>query len=339
MNSVQSARVGCAGILVEDTFCGPFPEMPQEGRLVSVNAMPQKAGGCAANVAIDLVKQGVSVDLAGCVGIDSAAEGLFKSFDEFGIGRQGVLASKELPTSQTVILLVEGQDRRYIHLFGANAGFAATSISRDWLKSLSVFYLGGLFALPGMKCKELLDVFAFCQKHGVKTVLDVVVPHGTPASGLSEYAALLEVTDYFLPNDDEATILTGYRGVKDQLAKFLSLGAGTVIITRGQDGAVAARGNDYWECGSYKMDCIDPSGAGDAFTSGVIASILAGRDMPGLLQYASAIGASATQKVGTTDGIISRAKAEAFIAQHPLIIEQHALDQLSTSTPTALTNS
>src|SRR5262245_2308316 len=72
--------VACAGLLVEDTFCGPMVAMPSQGALHLLDDMPVRAGGCAANVAIDLAKQGVSVDLVGCVGEDSAAEVLFKTF-------------------------------------------------------------------------------------------------------------------------------------------------------------------------------------------------------------------------------------------------------------------
>ncbi len=67
------AQVGCAGILVQDTFCGPMPELPPEGRLVVIDAMPTKAGGCAANVALDLAKQGVEVEVIRCVGRDASA--------------------------------------------------------------------------------------------------------------------------------------------------------------------------------------------------------------------------------------------------------------------------
>ena len=66
------AKIGCAGILVKDTFCGPLPALPRPGELVSVDAMRTKVGGCAANVAIDLRKQDLTVDLVGCLGRDAA---------------------------------------------------------------------------------------------------------------------------------------------------------------------------------------------------------------------------------------------------------------------------
>src|SRR5580698_758336 len=119
-------KIGCAGILVEDTFCGPIAELPHEGLLVTVDAMPAMAGGCAANVAIDLAKQGFEVDVVGCVGNDPSAKSLLECFKSHGVLHRGVVISNTLPTSKTVIILVKGEDRRYIHMFGANAGFSAS---------------------------------------------------------------------------------------------------------------------------------------------------------------------------------------------------------------------
>ncbi len=49
-------------------------------------------------------------------------------------------------------------------------------ISHQWLSSLKVFYLGGLFALPGIEFSKLAALLAFCREANVKTVVDVVVP-------------------------------------------------------------------------------------------------------------------------------------------------------------------
>src|SRR5687768_12015783 len=142
------SRIGCAGILVEDTFCGPMRELPREGQLLALDAMAVRAGGCAANVAIDLAKQGLSVDVVGCLGRDPAAEVVLACLGEHGVGCTQIVRSDRDQTSKTVILLVDGEDRRYLHVFGANKAFTVEHIKHAWLESLSVFYLGGLFALP-----------------------------------------------------------------------------------------------------------------------------------------------------------------------------------------------
>ena len=223
-------------------------------------------------------------------------------------------------TSRCVILLVEGEDRRYLYHTGANAALTVDQIDRKWLSGLQVFYLGGLFVLPGLDLERLVDLLRFCRRQGVKTVVDVVVPQ--EVSGMASIGKLLPLVDVFVPNHDEAQAFTGMIDPFDQLAAFDSAGAHTVIVTRGKAGAVASTEGQHWHCGSYAMNVVDPSGSGDAFTSGVIRSLLQGWDMPQTLRYASAVGASVTRAVGTTDAVFSAEEARVFIDSHPLSVTE-----------------
>lgn len=312
------AEIACVGILVEDTFCGPMRELPHEGRLLAVDAMPVKVGGCAANVALDLVKQGLSVDVIGCLGKDAAAKALIGALEKQKVSCGHMVYSDQYPTSKTVILLVEGQDRRYIHMFGANQALTVSDIQRAWLDGVKVFYLGGLCAMPAIKIPELRELLKFCRSKGIVTVVDVVVSQQW--TGRDELNALLPEIDYFLPNDDEAQQITGLTDPLDQLRFLEKHGAHTVIITQGKSGAIAARGGKYWRSGAFVAKAVDPSGSGDAFSAGVITAIRRGWDMPRMLSYASALGASATRAVGTTDGVFTSTEAEAFVAAHSLVV-------------------
>jgi sugar/nucleoside kinase (ribokinase family) len=310
------ADVGCAGILVADTFCGPMPALPREGELVAIDNMPMKVGGCAANVAIDLVKQGIDVEAVGCVGNDAAAHLVTSRLAEAGVGCDRIVTSSTHPTSTTVILLVEGQDRRYLHSFGANAAFTVDHIDRRWVKGLKVFYLGGLLAMPGIRIAELTELLRFCRENAVVTVVDVVVPKNY--RGLEELAPLLPHVDYFTPNSDEAAQLTGRTDPMDQLREFLVRGAGTVIVTCGAAGAVAGRARQYWKSAALSVPVVDPSGGGDAFTAGIITGVLRGWEIEQMLPYAAALGASAIRAVGTTDSVFTAEEAAAFVASQTL---------------------
>jgi len=309
-------KVGCAGMLVEDTFCGPFKALPPEGQLLELQAMPVRAGGCAANVAIDLAKQGLQVEVVGCLGRDSSAEVLLNCLKEHGVDCEQVALVGGFPTSKTVILLVEGEDRRYLHVFGSNRAFTVDHINREWLKGLSVFYLGGLCALPAVAIPELKELLLYCREHRVTTVVDVVVSQSW--NGADELRQLLPWIDYFLPNNDEARMITGESDALDQLRAFRDAGARRVVITRGSAGSVAASDGRYWKCDAFPVNCIDPSGSGDAFSAGIITGLAHGWAMPQILRYASALGASATRAVGTTEGVFTASEAEAFVASHLL---------------------
>ena len=123
------AEVGCAGILVNDTFCGPMSQIPQPGLLAVVESIVTKAGGCAVNTGIALAKQGIEVDVAGCVGRDAQASVLLSSLEDHGVGTTQAVYTDAHPTSRTVILLVSGEDRRYIHTFGANEAFTVAQFN------------------------------------------------------------------------------------------------------------------------------------------------------------------------------------------------------------------
>lgn len=309
-------KIGCCGILVEDIFCGPMRELPKEGHLLVLDDMPVKAGGCAANIAIDLAKQGWAVEVSGCVGQDVSADMIVACLQKFKIGCTGIVRLEGFQTSKTVILLIEGHDRRYLHIFGANQAFAVKHIDRDWLKSLDVFYLGGLGILPALEMGELEELLKFCRREKITTVVDVVVPQVWAEA--EKLPRLLPYIDFFLPNCDEAEQITGHTVPLEQVRAFLAAGAQTVVVTQGKNGAIAARGDSYWQCGAYPAADIDSSGAGDAFSAGIITGIARGWEMPETLRYASALGASATRAIGTTDGVFTSSETGDFIAAHAL---------------------
>lgn len=314
------ATVGCAGILVADMFCGPMAALPKAGELLIIDDMPVSAGGCAANVAIVLARQGIDVEVAGCLGCDAAAENLVSALGRANVGCDRIVRSDRLPTSKTVVLLVAGQDRRYIHVIGANGAFGVRDIDPEWLAGLKVFYLGGLFAMPGIVLEELAPLLAACRRANVATVVDVVVPRHF--AGTAALDRLLPFIDYFLPNSDEARIFTALRDPLDQIAALQSRGARTVIVTCGADGSYAGSGGQRWYAGAGHFETVDPSGSGDAFAAGIITGIVRGWDLPGMLRYASVLGASAARAPGTTGSVFDSGEADAFIAANPMKVKE-----------------
>ena len=78
----------------------------------------------------------------------------------------------------------------------------------------------------------------------------------------------------------------------------------------------------FWRADACRLDTIDPSGAGDAFAAGIITGVVRGWDLPAMLRYASALGASAARAVGTTGSVFTRAEAEAFVAANPIDVKE-----------------
>ena len=193
-------------------------------------------GGCAANVAVDLVKQGFRAAVVGRVGDDAFGRVVADMLRDARVDVSTLQVSPGVATSQTMIVNVAGEDRRFIHSFGANALFRATDIPAEQAARCRVLYLGGYLIMERMLPEELCQVFAAARQAGAKTVLDVVTPG--PADYLSRLEPVLPEVDVFLPNNHEAELITGVKDPARQAELFHRLGAATAIITMGDGGAI-----------------------------------------------------------------------------------------------------
>lgn len=312
----------CAGILVADIFVPPLPALPAAGALCATEDFLLDTGGCAANVAAGLARLGVRAAVAGRVGSDVFGEFIVRDLQRRGVDTSGVKRSDTGGTSKTVVLTVIGEDRRFIHTFGANARFRVEDIDISPLSSGGILYLGGYLVMPDVEPKALANLFRAARQRGVRTVLDVVVPAGGMTDGMQRLAPVLPFTDFFLPNDEEALSLTGEKEPRAQAARFLAAGCGTAVITQGKRGTLLMTGQEVLEAGVYPVEFVDGSGSGDAFAAGFILGLLEGWPLPDVLRFGSAIGASACTKLGCTTGVFTRPQAEAFIREHVLEVRR-----------------
>lgn len=311
--------VVCAGILVADHVNEPIPTMPAPGQLMAADRMYLHTGGCAANVAVSVAKQGLPTAVTGKVGDDIWGRFVTGDLAARGVETGAVRLSGTEQTSQTMILLCRGEDRRFIHTFGANREFRAGDVDEDLLRRAALFYVGGYLAMPALLPDELGALLRRCRSEGIITVLDVVMSSDCSYSG--ELEPVLPHTDYFLPNNDEGLLLTGERDALAQAKHLRALGAGTVVITRGEAGLLWLSEEGGGQARPYPVDALDGTGAGDAFCAGFISGLIRGFDLPRSLAYGSALGHSCVRAIGASDGVFTAPEAEAFLAEHPLDIQ------------------
>lgn len=309
----------CAGIVVADHLCTPIDHLPAAGELVMADDLVLNIGGCASNAAMDLARLGIRAAVCGRVGNDAFGRFVAETLAEHDVDCHALAVDPHLATSQSLIVNVRGQDRRFVHSFGANRGLSASDLDAALTPVTRVLYVGGYLILPGMDPAALAAVFRRARAQRTITVLDVATPG--PGAYLDRLTPVLAETDVFLPNTDEADLILGEPDPVRQAMAFHAMGARRVVVTRGEHGAIAV--SDSWRgrVGTFPITFVDGSGGGDAFDAGYIAGLLDGRDEMGCLTFASAIGASCVRAVGTTAGVFTRDEAEAFLATHRLQVE------------------
>src|SRR5262245_61841177 len=121
-------EVLCGGIVVADHVCTPISHVPAAGEPVMADRMRLTIGGGAANGAVDLAKMGIRAGVVGRVGGDTFGRVVAEMLKEAGVDVSCLKFSKDSDTSQTLIINVANEDRRFVHTFGANADFTAADI-------------------------------------------------------------------------------------------------------------------------------------------------------------------------------------------------------------------
>ena len=84
-----------------------------------------------------------------------------------------------------------------------------------------------------------------------------------------ELLATIAQWDFLLINDNEAQMLSGWRNLRRAAAAIQAMGPRTLVIKRGEYGAVLFHGADHFIAPGYLLEEVfDPTGAGDSFAGG-----------------------------------------------------------------------
>ncbi len=311
--------VVCAGLVVADHVTPPLDHLPRPGELIAVDDLLLNIGGGAANTAVDLSRLGVTASICARVGDDSFGLFATETLRGRGVDCSALKTDPTQPTSQTLIINVRGQDRRFIHTVGANRGFVAQDLDAVLATAPRVLHIGYFLILPNLDAEGLAERFRRARAAGTVTLLDVA----TPGRGeyLSRLRTVLPETDIFVPNTDEAELILGESDPVRQARAFREMGARRVVITLGERGVVSLSDDLQVRAGVYPTSYLDGSGGGDAFNAGYIVGLLEGRPELECLKLASAVGASCVRAIGTTEGVFTREEADAFIGRHDLVVE------------------
>jgi sugar/nucleoside kinase (ribokinase family) len=109
--------------------------------------------------------------------------------------------------------------------------------------------------------------------------------------------------DLFLPSASEVTALTTTEDEASAIRELLDLGITAVVIKRGSGGATYVDSTRTVSVPSFRVNEIDPTGAGDRFAAGFVVSWLRGDSPEAALRIANACGAMAVVVQGPMEGM------------------------------------
>jgi len=300
------------GVHVLDVHVRHVETIPggSEGQLVDQIRM--SAAGTAGGTAVVLAKLGARVSSMGATGDDPLSHVLRDLLAAHDIDLTGLVTRGEVQTSASVLPVRPNGDRPAWHCIGANGSFTVDDVDLDRIAAADVLHLGGPEFLGGDAAAGILR---HAREHGTVTAADLLAP-GDPDM-LEWVGAALPYVDFFLPNDEQLLGLTGTATLEDAAAALVERGVRCVAVTCGAEGALVATADGASRVPAFKVEVMDTTGCGDAFSAGFLLGIAAGRTPEQAAVLGNATAAQVVQGVGSDHGEFDLASVDAFAESTP----------------------
>ena len=271
-------------------------EIPSPGETVLGHGFVTSPGGKGANQAVAVARQGADCTFLGRVGDDDFGSALVAGMTEEGIDCESILTTNNAATGVALIIVDARGENSIVVASGANH-----MVTPD-----DVYGRGELFAKADVVLLQLeLPLATVCAarklsaRHGCKVVID-------PAPAPPVLPAELCEVDVISPNVAEAERITGQKvDDKDEridklvASDLIARGARAAVLKLGARGSlVIAADGEIERIRPYKVNIVDTTAAGDAFTASLAVGLARGMDLIESARIANAAGALACTKFG-----------------------------------------
>jgi sugar/nucleoside kinase (ribokinase family) len=289
--------VTVVGVHVLDTHVLTVESIPDGSDGQVVDTIRMSPAGTAGGTGVVLRRLGAQVRCVGAVGTDPVGDTLLGLLERERLDTTGLVRKPEPQTSASVIPVRPNGDRPAWHCIGANGAFTLDDLDLSSLEGSTHVHLGGPEFLGGEAAGRLL---AHARSLGATTSVDLLAP-GDPDM-LAWIAECLPHADYLLPNDEQVLGFTGMDDLGEAATSLLGTGVGCVAVTQGARGALVATGDGSFEVPAYRVDVVDTTGCGDAFSAGFLRGLSLGRDLRDAARIGCATAAQVARGVGTDHG-------------------------------------
>ena len=243
-----------------------FDESEFKNLLTNLKIEKTVSGGSVANSIVGLSQLGDKVGFIGKVSDDEFGrkyeEGLNKENVEYFYSRK----KEELPTGTFLILVTPDSERTMCTFLGTAGKINENDVSSDAIKKSEIVFLEGYLWDEG-EPKKAFDKAINNANKVAMSLSDLFCVDRHKPHFLNLVKNKLDIT---FANEQEITSLIEAKNF-DEVINFSKQLNKLMIVTRGENGAVAINGDEVVESDIQKsLKIIDLTGAGDLFAAGFL---------------------------------------------------------------------
>ena len=252
--------------LTKSTMKLIFDENEFKKLLTNLKIEKTVSGGSVANSIVGISQLGNKVGFIGKVSDDDLGskyeEGLKKENVEYFYSKK----KEELPTGTCLILVTPDSERTMCTFLGTAGKINENDVSSDAIKKSEIIFLEGYLWDEGEPKKAFDKAINNANKVAMSLSDQFCVDRHKPHF-LDLVKNKLDIT---FANEQEVTSLIDAKNFDDVINFSKQLGK-LIVLTRGENGAIAIKGDEVVECGVQKnLKIVDLTGAGDLFAAGFL---------------------------------------------------------------------
>jgi sugar/nucleoside kinase (ribokinase family) len=317
-----------------------------EGCKIEVTNLLYTTGGGATNSAASFKKLGFEVASFFQIGDDQQGKEIIQTLNPLGIDLNLVQTTQEHQTGRSFILPSPIGNRPILAYRGANAFLKETELPLAHLNNFDLLYITSLSG-QSSSCLKMLAKTA--QEKGVIVVtnpgksqlatgaeklkaalpyISIFLCNATEAAQLmhslvsdkKEYAPLKNSSDTTLPQLLQKPLM--HKNKRCDLHAFFKLvhdsGPSIVVVTNGAEGVYLSDKKNIYFQESRATKVVSTVGAGDAFGSTFVASLLQNFSIEQALKYGVCNAASVINYAGAKEGLLTFEDLDTYLKKNPL---------------------
>jgi len=285
------------------------PRFPAPGEAILGKNFRRACGGKGANQACAIARMGMRAAMIGALGQDAFGDEMLANLHAMGVDTSGVVRRATAASGTAMIVLDATGQNQIVVANGANDTLTAKDVEQCTEQiSTSKALVVQLETAP----ESVRAALEIANDMGVMTVLN-------PAPFAPIADKLLRRCDFIIPNENEASKLTGIdvKDLADAAAAARQLreraGHAKILITLGANGVWLDSDSFTGHVPGFEVEAVDTVGAGDTFIGAFVVRVVEGADVQEAARFGCAAAAQAVTRRGAQTSIPTRAEVDQFL--------------------------
>ncbi|MFQ6035913.1 MAG: ribokinase [Sedimentisphaerales bacterium] len=284
------------------------PRIPAVGETILGGDFIMTPGGKGANQAVAAAKLGAQVFFIAKLGDDIFGTQSLANLKKEGVSTKYVVQTKQAPSGVALIMVDDKGNNSIVVAPGANQKLSPEDVRKA---ESDIASCGAVVAQLEVPPATIESAAELAKGFKVPFILDPA-----PAQKLS--AELLKMVDVLTPNETETQILTDIAVTDEDSAhtaakNLLGSGVKAVILTMGAKGFLLATENQTEFVPAIKVEAVDATAAGDAFTGALAFALARGQGLFDAALFANRVAALSVTKMGAQSSLPVKQQVESFM--------------------------